>query len=378
VRWFGVCVGLAACSAYNGDLLKLHAASRPGGTGGGTGGVRGTSGAGGSQGAGGPNEFPLVDAGPRETRCGDGQVTGDETCDISIESGKAGSCPLDCPPLGTCSPRALNNMGTCKAECVLLMANCVGGDGCCPSQCTNALDSDCSANCGDGVLQSGETCDPKLSSSPCKTLADCDDHDACTLDALTGSAAACNADCMHTRITMLSDGDGCCPTGANANMDMDCKPVCGNGVRENGEDCDGGIGCSSDCKLTLTPEQVRCLTDYAMDDCERCSCTNCIGTNQYLDCRDIDKTNGNDNCNAVLLCARAHNCTGQSCYCGDDPYCGTFTGGPAGPCTAEIEAAAGATDVATVDQQRNQAGTVLNRSYVADQCRVMNCKDTCR
>ena len=35
------------------------------------------------------------------------------------------------------------------------------------------------------------------------------------------------------------DGDGCCAPGCNATNDSDCTPICGNGVVEAGETCDG-------------------------------------------------------------------------------------------------------------------------------------------
>ena len=34
------------------------------------------------------------------------------------------------------------------------------GDGCCPPGANSNTDSDCSASCGNGVLESGEQCDP--------------------------------------------------------------------------------------------------------------------------------------------------------------------------------------------------------------------------
>lgn len=269
VRWFGVCCALAGCSSYNSDLLQPRARSGGlrGGTAGaggtGTGGARsaaGTGAAGGSVGSdsGSPNEFPLSDAGSKnQTRCGDGEVSGSETCDISIEKGQPGACPTDadCLALGACSPRAVNNKDTCQAECIVLQANCKGGDGCCPDSCTHADDSDCSASCHDGVVQpeKGETCEPESTSAPCKTAADCDDKDPCTMDTLTGSPDNCNVECRHTEITMLSDGDGCCPNGGNNDTDKDCAPRCGNGVRETGEVCDGSVGCSSDCQSSSPP-----------------------------------------------------------------------------------------------------------------------------
>ena len=48
----------------------------------------------------------------------------------------------------------------CSAACVATpVTACVGGDGCCPPGCTAVDDSDCPAICGDGVVETGETCD---------------------------------------------------------------------------------------------------------------------------------------------------------------------------------------------------------------------------
>jgi hypothetical protein len=269
--------------------------------------------------------------------------------------------------------------------CVVLQASCKGGDGCCPGSCTRANDSDCSISCGDGVVQtdSGETCEDG-SKTPCPTLADCDDKDPCTTDSLMGSASNCNAACMHTPITALKDGDMCCPKGADANTDKDCAAKCGNGVREPGEMCDGSTGCSSDCQSnSLSPDQMRCLQDYASDACEMCSCMNCAGANQYVACRDADKAAGNQNCSGVIVCARKNKCSGTPCYCANDPLCGLLTGLPPGPCQAEIETAAGAApgDTVTVTNASMTPGTPPNALYVAyttDKCRVANCPSECR
>src|SRR5262249_4989754 len=101
-----------------------------------------------------------------------------------------------------------------------------------------------------------ETCDTGIArpmTGFCPTLADCNDSDACTIDSLTGSG--CTVRCAHMAITMPSSTpDGCCPPGGNANNDADCRPVCGNGIVEPGEQCDdnntvNGDGCSSTCQF---------------------------------------------------------------------------------------------------------------------------------
>jgi hypothetical protein len=64
------------------------------------------------------------------------------------------------------------------------VADCIADDGCCPASCTNATDADCSASCGDGTIDPGETCDP---SDTCPSA--CGDGDVCTKDVVVGSAA---------------------------------------------------------------------------------------------------------------------------------------------------------------------------------------------
>ena len=88
----------------------------------------------------------------------------------------------------------------------------------------------------------------------------------------------CNAECSHVEVTNASSNDGCCPKGANANTDNDCKPVCGNNVHEGDEQCDGGMGCTADCQIEMTPEQTHCIENFvtpADDACEKCMCLNC-------------------------------------------------------------------------------------------------------
>jgi hypothetical protein len=51
-------------------------------------------------------------------------------------------------------------------------------------------------------------------------------------------------------------GDSCCPAGANANNDSDCSPVCGNGVRESGEVCDGDCPRSCDDHNACTADEI--------------------------------------------------------------------------------------------------------------------------
>jgi hypothetical protein len=40
------------------------------------------------------------------------------------------------------------------------VAACEDSDGCCPLGCNAYSDADCSPDCGNGVIEEGETCDP--------------------------------------------------------------------------------------------------------------------------------------------------------------------------------------------------------------------------
>jgi hypothetical protein len=73
--------------------------------------------------------------------------------------------------------------------------------------------------CNNGVVDSGETCDPSVAGS-CPTSCAVS-ADACMPNALVGAAASCDARCAITPITACAGGDGCCPEGCE-DTDPDC------------------------------------------------------------------------------------------------------------------------------------------------------------
>ena len=291
---------LTGCSAYDPNKLpKPDALSPRAGSGGrgGSGGMggSGTAGTGGASGVGG-GDVTVVG-------CGDGTVAPTEKCDTKIAAGTMGACPTACPAvtMGTaCVTRRLEGTA-CQAECVDLAGTCTNGDGCCSGPpCTSQNDDDCSASCGNGVVESqmGETCErPSMDGGVdagvdagvfCPSEADCDDDDPCTVDSVLGSAMTCNAQCLHTEIASAVDNDGCCPKGANSIADEDCPIDCGNGVVETGEECDGSDGCNDQCMVSYTDAQRDCLDKHVVkgspdEECQKCGCIQC--TDDVVACR---------------------------------------------------------------------------------------------
>jgi len=90
-----------------------------------------------------------------EMNCDNGIVEGNETCDPRE------SCPKSCPNIA-CQKYELKNDGTCRAACVATekIVACVNGDGCCAPGCNANNDSDCPAQCGNGVIEKDEICEP--------------------------------------------------------------------------------------------------------------------------------------------------------------------------------------------------------------------------
>jgi len=386
-----MCLALGACSVLDEERLQpLPTLFNTGGSGGGAmsgSGGQASTGSGGSGGVGGGGGAVSTggnagDAGPPdtdggdETWCGDGLVSGSELCDTGIEAGEPGACPTECPPLTECVLRALNGSG-CRAECVVLQAQCEDDDGCCPGNCMPSNDDDCSASCGDGVVQGeNETCEPEPNVDAGEVMAcpeSCDDQDACTMDVMSGSAMNCNVACAYVEITALAAGDGCCPDGANTLTDPDCDPVCGNDVRERGEDCDGA-GCNEACDLDYTADQRQCLDTYAVqnDACNLCLCTQCAELK--LNCfEDTNEARG-ERCVDLQACVRESGCFDTTCFCG---YIPGACIPPTGPCIPEVQAAAETTNAFDIEGRKTDADYAIGRSYALDVCRVNECDSVC-
>jgi cysteine-rich repeat protein len=302
--------------------------------------------------------------------CGNNVVEPGETCDPRASCASCGvtnACLLATPT---------GSAETCTARCQLTpVTACKGGDGCCPRDCTRNDDSDCSAACGDGILDANETCETR---GDVLCPASCDDQDACTSDVQTGSPERCNVVCTHSQISAPQNGDGCCPDGSNANNDDDCAPHCGNQQVESGEQCDdgndrSGDGCTASC-TSETAEQ-RCIALIGKDDaCARCSCQQCQAPS--LGCYGASDANDVAACRALVACGLQAGCISDACYCGSSGL-SCALGLANGACRAQVETAARSSTLGDILSRRSDTNYPLGRANQLADCAAQNCASAC-
>ncbi len=204
-----------------------------------------------------------------ENVCGDGHVQPPETCD------PPGSVP-DTPP---------GNMNACRDNCTYCGDGIVN-DG---EECDDPNDPLCTDDCkllpfcGDGIVdpEANETCDPpgSVPDTPPGNMNACRDNCTYCGDGIVDEDEECDDPndplCSNECKLIPFCGDGivdpeanetCDPPGSvpdtppgNMNVCRDNCTYCGDGIVNNGEECDdpGNPACTDDCKLRCDIEVTK-------------------------------------------------------------------------------------------------------------------------
>lgn len=158
----------------------------------------------------------------------------------------------------------------------LVLVNCAGGGG-------------KGAFCGDGKIDAPvEECDPP-------------------------SVGACDANCLRD---LAKCGDLQCQHPENAlNCVVDCQPICGNGILETGEECDGEDFGNMTCEsLGFPGGSLLCLSNctYSVLGCESTCGDGNIDDGET--CDDANRSN-NDGCSVLCQVEEGWLCVGTPSVC---------------------------------------------------------------
>lgn len=130
----------------------------------------------------------IIDRDIREIKC----VIKKSRCGQDIDCNDQKQCTLDKCNLTT---------EECEFEEI---TECKSADGCCPEGCTYSTDYDCGSE-----------------RKECRSDADCNDGNPCTVNICNKSAGKCTV----SQITECKSGDICCPTACSTLNDSDCSSI---------------------------------------------------------------------------------------------------------------------------------------------------------
>ncbi len=211
----------------------------------------------------------------------DGKLDGKEAASPCTGADDGTSCEL--------GEDMMSGPGVCRSQ-VCTLSTC--GDG--------LTDSVSGEECDDGNETSGDGCEPGTCELTCEEDADCEDAFVCNgTETCDGATNTCSpgSNAPDETSCELDDGtEGACRSGT-------CRTLgCGNGLPDEGEECDDGNdvsddGCEPDCTIT-------CMND---DDCIPLDTSVCDGT-------DTCDT-GTNTCvpGTSLDCDDGNDCTADSC-----------------------------------------------------------------
>ena len=270
----------------------------------------------------------------------------DVACDVSkgekcVEGGCTGDCPSNMQDCGSVCADVLNDVrhcGECGTVCPgtgehhVSRGYCQGGE--CRVVCeAGYIDEDddvmtgCETKveytCGNGIVEIGEKCDgARLNDQTCATVVgegsrgtlycrpDCLGYDAsdCTAATSCGNGVIDGTDVCDgaqvggaTCASIVGEGSvghlGCLANCSGFDTSECSAPtLCGNGVLDAGESCDGGLfGTNSTCASAVGPGSVGTLgcTSWCTVDTSGCSAPSQCGNGRVEDGEVCDGTNFN-------------------------------------------------------------------------------------
>lgn len=180
------------------------------------------------------------------------------------------------------------------------------------------------ALCGNGAVDSDETCDTAIESGQagaCPT--DCPRDEPCR--AYQKQGADCRQECFPLDVTRAVNGDGCCPKGMRADRDSDCG-TCGDKIVGPGETCDPPEQCASKSACVSSDPCLMAVFAGSPDNCTA-SCS----LIEIRLCRDGDLC-----CPAGCSSTSDDDCSGS---------CGNGIVEPGEPCDGEVYCSARCTQI---------------------------------
>lgn len=205
-------------------------------------------------------------------------------------AGTASGRDAVCAGINPATPNCCGTGATAHCEACCNTADCGTGKVCASWACVSG------AVCGNGKVEGTEQCDGGLC---CKN--DCTFYRSTMI--CRDSTAACDPAeyCTGSSRTCPADIDNCGGGGA----------VCGNGVKETGEACDGGACCTSSC--TFRPNTFTCRASAGICD----PAESCTGSSAL--CPSDAKSSSQCRASAGV-CDLAESCDGVSNACPADIF----------------------------------------------------------
>jgi hypothetical protein len=213
--------------------------------------------------------------------CGDGKVSGGEQCDWNSSATNkcsAGSYCTDscqCKQLET-SPRcgdgkiSVETGEQCDGGSVTTNI-CQAGYKCYTPECV-CVPQETTAQCGDGTVTPPEECDIGNTYT-----AECPGGKTCSSCKCVDYESLVHGECDYAHQTCVAvEGPGQNECTSDADCETTQTPVCGNGVREGSEQCDGssagcdsGQSCNSKCQCVTSQTQPQYHTecDFSHGQC---------------------------------------------------------------------------------------------------------------